>query len=441
MKPSMFNGVNRLLNGVALKGLENAYKSAVAIKTIENKHFQGNMIGFESEKGKTVCDYFKTELNKELFKIRAGLTQFRFAGYFSKPSYSNHPNNSEALRVEAYNPLDYYNSEDLEPAVLEKLSFIESVVSRYRDRESQEIMEAQIISQQSSLKNANNGNNFPVSQATKDANEILIAKTKLERAKANESGSIFGVVSQIKKQMSPEYDQEIVKELRKLRRQERISLRWFALILIVPLIFQFVSKNVFFEPIFNNYRDAHPIVTLEINELSEKFFRELNFYKESLEVGEVLGRITIEEKEERIIEKTKELTREFSYEKLNGLKNLCADLVGLITFVLLAVIAKSKLSFLRSWFQRTFTSLNDVTKVFMFILLTDLFVGFHSVEGWEVILGGIAEHFGLPESRTFSNTFIATVPVIMDSCFKLWVFNYLTRSSPSAVAILEKMNQ
>jgi len=437
----MFNGVNRLLNGVALKGLENAYQSAVAIKAIENKHFNGNMICFESEKGKTVCDYFKTELDKQLFKIRTGLTQFRFAGYFSKPSYSNRPPHSEAVKVEAYNPLDYYNSEDLEPAILEKLSFIESVVARYRDCEAQEVMEAQIISQQVSQKNANNGKDFPVSQATKDAKEILIAKTKLERDKANESGSIFNVVSQIKKQMSPEYDQEIVRELRKLRRQERISLRWFILILIVPLIMQFISKNIFFEHIFNQYRDAHPVVTLEIDELSEKYFKELNFYKEALEVGEVLGRITPEEKEERIIEKTKEMSREFSYEKLNGLKNLCADLVGLLTFFFLATIAKSKLIFLKSWFQRTFTSLNDVTKVFMFILLTDLFVGFHSVEGWEVIIGGIAEHFGLPESRTFSNTFIATVPVIMDSCFKLWVFNYLTRSSPSAVAILEKMNQ
>ncbi|WP_410500722.1 hypothetical protein [Chroococcidiopsis sp. SAG 2025] len=37
---------------------------------------------------------------------------------------------------------------------------------------------------------------------------------------------------------------------------------------------------------------------------------------------------------------------------------------------------------------------NDVTKVFILILLNDLFVGYHSVHAWEVLLEAIAKHLG-----------------------------------------------
>jgi hypothetical protein len=96
---------------------------------------------------------------------------------------------------------------------------------------------------------------------------------------------------------------------------------------------------------------------------------------------------------------------------------------------------------LREFISRYFLGLSDITKVFIFILLTDMFVGFHSAHGWEVLLENLFGHFGLPENRDFVFLFIATIPVIMDSIFKLLIFNYFTRQSPTSVAILEKMQQ
>ena len=61
-------------------------------------------------------------------------------------------------------------------------------------------------------------------------------------------------------------------------------------------------------------------------------------------------------------------------------------------------------------------------------------------QGWEVLLEGAIAHFGLPESRVAVNAFIATVPVIIDSCIKFWIFSYLTRYSPAASSIYERMN-
>jgi CemA family len=102
---------------------------------------------------------------------------------------------------------------------------------------------------------------------------------------------------------------------------------------------------------------------------------------------------------------------------------------------------RDKLLILRQFINRTFLGLSDPTKVLLFILITDLFVGFHSAEGWEVILESIATHFGLSENRTLIYLFIATVPVAIDSCTKFWIFTYFTRYSPTSSAIYERMNK
>ncbi len=110
------------------------------------------------------------------------------------------------------------------------------------------------------------------------------------------------------------------------------------------------------------------------------------------------------------------------------------------TFAGLVYFNRSRLKILRSATNRTFLALTDPVKVFIFILVTDVFVGFHSAEGWSVILNGVGRHFGLPENEAAVGMFIATVPVFLDSCIKFWIFSYLTRYSPASSAVYERMN-
>ncbi|MCY7284308.1 MAG: proton extrusion protein PcxA, partial [Cyanobacteria bacterium CAN_BIN43] len=78
---------------------------------------------------------------------------------------------------------------------------------------------------------------------------------------------------------------------------------------------------------------------------------------------------------------------------------------------------------------------------FFIILLTDMFVGFHSPHGWEVVLESVSKHFGLPADRNFIFLYIATFPDILDTMFKYWIFRYLNRASPSSVATYRNMNE
>ena len=85
--------------------------------------------------------------------------------------------------------------------------------------------------------------------------------------------------------------------------------------------------------------------------------------------------------------------------------------------------------------------LSDSAKAFLIILFTDVFVGFHSPHGWEVIVKNISEHLGIVFEKNIIGIFIATFPVILDTIFKYWVFRYLSRLSPSALATFKEMNE
>ena len=113
----------------------------------------------------------------------------------------------------------------------------------------------------------------------------------------------------------------------------------------------------------------------------------------------------------------------------------------MIAFVVIISTNKREVEVLKSFIDDVIYGLSDSAKAFIIILLTDMFVGFHSPHGWEVILENIARHFGLSESKDFNFLFIATFPVILDAVFKYWIFRYLNRSSPSAVATYKNMNE
>ena len=111
-----------------------------------------------------------------------------------------------------------------------------------------------------------------------------------------------------------------------------------------------------------------------------------------------------------------------------------------MAFVVVCLVSRDQLRVLRGFLDEAIYGLSDSAKAFAIILFTDIFVGYHSPEGWTVLLDGIAHHFGLPTQENFILLFIATFPVILATIFKYWIFRYLNRVSPSSVATLKGMN-
>lgn len=402
MKTPFIPKIKQLVTQTYLAALEDAYQGALTIKEIEDKHFNGNPISFKTEKGKAVYDYFQPQLERQLLRIRLKLTQFRLSGFLI-------PSNFQITTSQDNNTP--------ESLILEKLAFINSVIAGYNKLPESEINQAITVV------------NLP---------------QRLNKTETIQQGSFRETFSKIKKELTADYEQEKINELRYLRKNQTNAIKWLLILLIIPIIFQITSRNLIFEPLLNNFRDENPSKVKISEEVGEHFLQEYTRFKEELELKDLLienFNLSEEKKREHLKEKASEMFREAGYRTLDGFKNILADLTALVSFIVLVYIGRNQLTIVRAFIHRYFQSFNDATKVFLIILITDLFVGYHSAEGWEVLLGGLSSHLGLPENRALIYGFIATVPVIADASIKFWVFNYLTRSSPSAVAVLEKMNQ
>jgi len=149
---------------------------------------------------------------------------------------------------------------------------------------------------------------------------------------------------------------------------------------------------------------------------------------------------TREEIQSELSQKALELQAETSQESTHAIKNVLADLTGLIGFTIVCILGQRDIQVLRGFIDELVYGLSDSAKAFAIILFTDIFVGFHSPEGWTVLLDGVANHLGLPAEENFILLFIATFPVVLATIFKYWIFRYLNRVSPSSVATLRNMN-
>ena len=179
-------------------------------------------------------------------------------------------------------------------------------------------------------------------------------------------------------------------------------------------------------------------------DLEEEAFKELERFEQHLKFETLIGMapsLSSEEREKKIEEKAVELAEEYREESGGAIKNIFADLLSCAAFVWILLNNKKEIEILKSFMDDVIYGLSDSAKAFIIILFTDVFVGFHSPHGWEVILEGLSRHLGLPENRQFIFLFIATFPVILDAVFKYWIFRYLNRSSPSAVATYKNMNE
>nr|YP_009335430.1 chloroplast envelope membrane protein [Oziroe biflora]AEX96186.1 chloroplast envelope membrane protein [Oziroe biflora]APO12488.1 chloroplast envelope membrane protein [Oziroe biflora] len=117
---------------------------------------------------------------------------------------------------------------------------------------------------------------------------------------------------------------------------------------------------------------------------------------------------------------------------------------NIICFAILSgyfILGNEELVILNSWVQEFFYNLSDTIKAFSILLVTDLWIGFHSTHGWELMIGSIYNDFGLTHNDQIISGLVSTFPVILDTIVKYWIFRFLNRVSPSLVVIYHSMNE
>lgn len=439
--------------------LNSAYQAAQEIRSLENQYCGGQPITDPSVMGQTVYSYVRSLCDRKLLTIRNNLAQLKVNSFLlGRPVSEVAPIGSSHLEPQ----IDETGSGNTKPStaevkaaasdeVITKLKFIESVLSRYRDPHIQNVYVPESTSQvapQSPQPNeavtlAAEDVSMDQAEASVAAQSTDPALAQLEVAAADLARpGLLGSFSMNRKKIE-QYEKQVILELRQWRQQSRAALRWIAILLIVPILTTVLSKHLLFGPLLGNYSNTNPTAVQLSEEIQAEFAAHLTAFKEELEIRELLNlspELSPQVKREQLAEKASELWREARNQELNGLKNVLSDSVGTLTFIGLVYFNRRRLTVVRTFVHRVFLSLSNPIKVLLFILVTDMFVGFHSAEGWDAILTWLTHHFGLPEQPIAINLFIATVPVMMDSFIKFWIFNYLTRFSPSSSAIYERMN-
>ncbi|BAZ88860.1 CemA family protein [Raphidiopsis curvata NIES-932] len=410
------------------RALEEAYKSALKIQDIERQHFNGNKISRNADLySSSVMDYFQSDLNKLLKNVRMRLTEFKASRWFS----------NESKQAAADKAGIEYSSLTI---VLQKLDFIDQVVNKYKS-EQLDTSVMSFVNESSDGVGDKGRNQGEMVGSSKNHGEKPKRKANSIRILPR---SIFTTISRLQTELDPNAEVEVVRSFRQTQKMTIISIRFILLLIIVPLLTYQISKVLVVGPIVDSLRHEESQQIFINEEMEEEALTELENFAERIKFESMITNtppLSSTVLEAKMSEKAQEIAREFRRSGSNAIKNVFCDILSVFAFICLLLTSKSSILVLKDFFDYVVYGLSDSAKAFIIILFTDIFVGFHSPHGWEVILEGLSHHWGLPANRDFIFLFIATFPVILDTIFKYWIFRYLNRISPSAVATYHNMNE
>jgi hypothetical protein len=388
------------------RAITEAYQAAQKIRNIELEYFDNQKISPESGRyTATVMSYWQGELEQHLASIKLRLAEFNLSISLL--------HNSDA-------------------ALLEKLNFIDEVINRYTQIYTE-------VNYTESLKN-----NQPNANKKDFTSNDVTTTGSSPRKMGVLPGSLGRTFNHITENLAPQAEESFVRNYRISRNRTRSAIRFLLILIIVPLLTQHFSKQLLINPIVERMRSEDTSKIFLNAEMETEAFKELRIFEKSLHFKNLLRQaptLSADSIEEQVKDKALEIAAEFRNKTNGALSNVIADLISLVAFAVIIAMSRKEIAIVQSFMDKIVYGLSDSAKAFLIILFTDIFVGFHSPHGWEILLEGLAEHLGIPASRSAIFLFIATFPVILNTIFKYWIFRYLSRLSPSALATLKEMDE
>ncbi len=462
------------------RALDQAYEAAQMITAIEQEYFGGNPIAATyGNYGQSAQTYFQGELKKYLNLIDLRMTEFRASSTVLRVS---DPRLME-IRV-TDSPEAGYTVNQIDQAALffRKLQAIDALLARYRPAPSPPATVVMVKETAATLPPTNRQPSAIAEGTAKGtANGVLPPSPLPPNSRPNPLGawlnppsplaprangatppppdsrsvglsdranvlprSILRTVDRIRQDLDPQAEEQVVREFRASRDKTTIAIRFLLLLIIVPLLTQQFTKSFIVGPLVDNFRHTTNAGIFLNLEMEEEALHELQQFEERLRFEVLIGKVPPMpelEIETTVQDKAREIEETYRVRSGDAVKNVFADLLAMGAFIALLTRCQREITALKLFIDEIIYGLSDSAKAFVIILFTDIFVGFHSPHGWEVLLEGLSRHLGFAANREFIFLFIATFPVILDTVFKYWIFRYLNRISPSAVATYKNMNE
>lgn len=356
------------------RSLERAYHAALEIKSIEEKHFLGEKVSIESGLySESAIAYFQTKINQCLTTIKVSLIELKASNYI----ISSYEILTERLNQDGV-------GENQTASAIEKLSFIDAVASKYRNPKQYNftLTSTQII----------NEDEIKLKKNAIVAGDIKTQATELETVSDKTSllpRSIFKTVARIKQEINREED-KVINKFRQSRKKTAIAIRFLLLLIILPLLTHQLSKTLIVTPVVEKYFYTEETENIFLNrDIEEEALMELEKWEKKIKLETLMGLHPSGEGEDietQLKEKAEEVVESARHNSKNALANVFADVFSLIAFAGVIVVSKRKILVLKSFIDDIIYGLSDSAKAFLIILFTDIFVGYHSPHGWEIIL-------------------------------------------------------
>ncbi|KDO37118.1 hypothetical protein CISIN_1g033027mg [Citrus sinensis] len=123
------------------------------------------------------------------------------------------------------------------------------------------------------------------------------------------------------------------------------------------------------------------------------------------------------------------------------IRNLHKKFLFLLTILFFSCFPILQVALLKFTGYKIINNISDAGKAFLIILVTDIFLGYHSESGWQTLVEIILEHYGIEADESAIITFVCVVPVFMDACVKLWLFKKLPGLAPRVSNIFKEMRR
>ncbi|KAF5198181.1 Chloroplast envelope membrane protein [Thalictrum thalictroides] len=225
------------------------------------------------------------------------------------------------------------------------------------------------------------------------------------------------------------------------------SAKFLTLLVIVPWALDFVVHDYVLMPFLDRYVKTVPLAA-EVFDVRRsqklKMVNTLKVEKARFRFEAEIGKspsLSDEEVWSELRHKALELRDEWRLENRRAFANIWSDMVFGITLFILLYFNQSQVALLKFTGYKIVNNVSDTGKAFLIILITDIFLGYHSESGWQTLVEIFVEHYGFEIDEAAITIFICLIPVILDACVKLWLFKYLPRLSPRVTSIFRDMTR
>ncbi|KAA8519155.1 hypothetical protein F0562_013371 [Nyssa sinensis] len=256
-----------------------------------------------------------------------------------------------------------------------------------------------------------------------------------------------GLVESMRDLVLGKEDDDMLYEDRVFRYASLNSAKFLAVLIIIPWALDFLVHDYVLVPFLDRYVKTVPLAAemLDVRRQQKlEMVKDLKLVKARIQLEVEIGKSPPLSDEEVWLElrhKALELRDEWRLENRRAFANIWSDMVFGISLFILLYFNQSKVALLKFTGYKIINNFSDTGKAFLIILITDIFLGYHSESGWQTLLEIIVEHYGLEVDQSAITIFICLVPVIIDACVKLWIFKFLPRLSPKVANIFREMKR